>query len=339
MHRLSYGGLPLPELYVCESRREARTCLESGIPCVVTSMSDEDVVKLVLYRTLMRKFPYVKWSRIIRVPPAYDEIVVMVPGGEQAEGGDAFSDGDYGKVDIAKDHRVFSGTDSNTGSHHIKTNIDDFCRDDISHVNVEQLQALGMLPRFMSDAADAIRVNMEDRLRWQDGWNKRLGACVGSASYGTDAPNLIILDISGSIPRGISYTMLQLIATLQGQTMADLIITGSRSMFWSYRDELPDPDWIRDNIGLSNERSMFFEILRHHVAGRHFGNVISFGDWDTPFDTDMGNMPRLDGTVVDRVVHYHTTYDNPTGYARWCREVSPDCEEVIDTSWCEVMVK
>lgn len=338
MHRLSYEGLPLPELYVCDSRREARACLEAGISCIVTSMPDEDIVKLVLYRTLRRKFPHIRWDRIIRLRPAVGELVVMVPGGDAGDS-DAFSDGDSGRADVAIESRVFGGTDTNTGSHHIETSIDDFCQEEISHVNVEQLQALGMLPRFMSDAADAIRVNMEDRLRWQDGWNKRLGACVGTAGYGHEAPNLIILDISGSIPRGISYTMLQLIATLQSQTSADLIVTGSRSMFWSHDEELPDPDWLRDSIGLSNERTMFFKILRDHVAGRHFGNVISFGDWDTPFERDMSNMPRLDGTIVDRVVHYHTTEKNPTGYARWCREVSPDCEEVIDTSWCEVMVR
>lgn len=339
MHRLSYGGLPLPELYVCESKTEARQCLDAGISCIVSSLSDQDIVKVALLRVLRKRFPHIRWGDILKInPAACTELVVLVPGSTE-ETGDHYSDGDHGMVDIAKSARVFSGTDTNTGSHHIEMNVSEFCEEEVSHVNVEQLQALGMLPKFMSDAADAIRVNMENRLQWQDGWNKRLGACVGNASYGTEAPNLIILDISGSIPRGISQTMLQLIATLQGQTMADLIVTGSRSLFWSYRDELPDPEWIRDNIGLANERSMFFQILREHVAGRHFGNVISFGDWDTPFNKGMRNMPRLDGTRVDRVVHYHTTYEEPTGYARWCTQVSPDCEVVIDTSWCEVMIR
>lgn len=359
MHRLQVGGLPLPEVYVARTRSEAATLRDAGIPYIKTQMPDIDIVKAILFRILAKRFPHIKWAKVLGINTVR-RINVIVPGGDvehgEPDGGGPkpgtetseelpeCADKGHEVSDIAEDYRTFSnhGHDD-PGDRYVP--VDEYCFDEASHVNIETLQSLGFLPKFMDDAADAIRINLEDRMRWRECWNKRLGAAVGDVGYGFDAANLIILDISGSIPEGISATMLELIDSLRMQTNAELIITGSHSMYWSDGEELPEPRWIRSHIGYGNESGEFFKILSEHVAGRHFGNVISFGDNDSPnYDWKTFNRsnpvetPPLHGTRVDRVMHYHTTYQKETGYARWVKEVSPDAEQVIDTSWCEVMI-
>lgn len=337
MHRLRYDGIPLPEVYVCRSSAEARVVAEAGIPYVITRRGDEEIIKIILYRTLQKRFPHIKWELVLGID-RYESMVVEVPGCRVEGGAGAFDGDPMGRsVDIAEGERTFDSKGSEWDMKRVR--LDAYCADAAAHVNIEQLQALHMLPKFMDDAVDAIRMNLEDRMLWRECWNKRLGSCIGEFDYSSEAPNLIILDVSGSIPDGISATMLELVDTLRDQANADLIITGSTSRYWSRDDELPDPELIRVKIGYANESREFFQILKKYVANRHFGNVISFGDNDAPFyGNERWFRGCMDGVEVDRVMHYHTFSGwARTGYARWCHEACPECEEVFDKSWCQVM--
>lgn len=367
MHMLKCSGIRLPEIYVCRDRYEARQVIKAGIPCVITQMRDIDIIKIILYRTLKKKFPHIKWDDVLKINRK-NTINVIVGSTNDTSKEDIDEDDDtcdpvYDDVNIdiretgdeetvektdrdgsvaSSEYRSMSGSMDGDDIKVEKIDISDYCADESAHVNIEQLQSLGLLPKFMDDAIDAIRINLESRMRWHECYNKRLGECVGDVSYGDIARNLIILDVSYSIPEGISATMLQLIATLREQAEADLIVTGGRSLFFPREDELPDPEWLRGAVPRSNERNMFLKILETKVAGRHYGNVISFGDNDTPFSWDpVQDVSKLNmsGTVIDRVMHYHTWSAVETGYARWCKIVSPGCEQVFDTSWCRVMYR
>ena len=365
MRLLRYPGIRLPRVYVTDDRSEAIVMRESGIPYILTSDSDDTIVLCVLYHWLVERFPHIRWreqlglqsvrSYVVHVPgdrateDEVDEMAEAIARDESELTLDARDEKDVGTSDdeetvhdVADDVREFTGTQGNTRSEEV-VSLRDFMADELSMVNVEQLQALGMLPAFMSDVTDAIRTNLLSSMRWRDGWNKRLGCALGDFSVGTKAPNLIILDISGSIPSGISSTMLQLIDTLRGQAEADLIVTGGSSYYWPADAELPSPEWIRANVSRSNEAVMFYRILRERLAGRHFGNVISFGDNDAP--ASFGYWGRDDdddscgiGIQVDRVMHFHTWRSRTqTGYAKWVHVANPNVEAVYDTSWCRMM--
>lgn len=371
MRRLSYPGIKLPCVYVTNDDAEVVMLRESGMPFIRTSDSNDRVVLCVLYHWLRRRFPHIDWRRQLGLGMAPRSYVVHVPGStagpeeaevtrrmvEEAEGSldipkgieSDETDDDTGDVamesshDVADEAREFCDDGYHEEAREAVVGLEEFCADELSHVNVEQLQALGFLPAFMSDIADAIRTNLLTSMRWRDGWNKRLGCALGDFSVGTKAPNLIILDISGSIPRGISATMLELIDSLRSQAEADLIVTGGSSYYWPASAELPTPGWIRANVDCGNEAVMFYRILRERLAGRHFGNVISFGDNDCPVDFAYWNNQKPDedaamGITVDRVMHFHTWQSNTrTGYAKWVRDANPDVEEVFDTSWCKCM--
>lgn len=365
MRLLRYPGIRLPRVYVTSDWSEATVMRESGIPYILTDDDDETIVLCVLYHWLVKRFPHVRWRQQLGLR-SVRSYAVHVPGREADEdeveglaeaverddseltldayheGETEISDVEETVHDVADERREFSGTGGNAAPEEI-VDLRDYMADEMSAVNVEQLQALGLLPAFLSDVADAIRTNLLSSMRWHDGWNKRLGCALGDFSVGTKAPNLIILDISGSIPAGISSTMLQLVDTLRSQAEADLIVTGGSSYYWPASAELPTPEWIRANISYNNEAVMFYRILRERLAGRHFGNVISFGDNDAPATFGKYAGCRSDDTCgigirVDRVMHFHTwRSDTMTGYAQWVHVANPDVEAVYDASWCRMM--
>ena len=373
MRLLKTGGIPLPEIYICTNSVDAMKLKGTGIPYIITRLDDLDIVKLILRSTLERKFPHIDWKEVLGIKTRR-RLNVIVSGSteecpndtsdldiddmdnqviDDADGSQLEVDNqdpcDHEVSEIASSDRNFGGVHGYNGTNEERIPVDEYCADEASCVNIEQLQELGLLPKFMDDIATAIRMNLEGSMRWMDSWNKRLGACVGNMVYTESLPNLIILDVSWSIPEGISATMLELIETLRDRAEADLIVTGGTSRYWSRDEELPSPSAIRGMIPRSNESTHFAAILREKISGRKFGNVISFGDYDNPYrygmlegsdltiTDDFTRMFGLQGTEVKRCLHYHTIDKTRTGYAKWCKAISPTCEEVFDNTWCQVM--
>jgi hypothetical protein len=172
-------------------------------------------------------------------------------------------------------------------------------------------------------------------MRWTEGYNKKLGYPLGRFNCKAELPNLLIIDISASIPDGIAATMLTLADTLRSQCNAELIITSKRSGYYPEGAELPKPQTLRDYYGRGNEASEFYGILKRYIAGREFGHVISFGDYDSP--GWFCSLPNLINTKVHAVHHYHTEEKIETGYAKWVKYCCPDVEQHFDNSWCSVV--
>ena len=95
---------------------------------------------------------------------------------------------------------------------------------DIPHVDITVLEDLDILPKWFGNITSVIQENLSD-LYWQDGYTKKLGMMTGSYTGTDQARNLIIIDISGSIPRGISDTMIAFADPLRGRCNTDLNLT------------------------------------------------------------------------------------------------------------------
>lgn len=383
MYQLKIGTIPLPKLYVC-SKAEARECRKLGIPYIIKpdDWSDEKLVKAVLLRTLMKKFPSIKWLQVLNLSRTsladYNKFKVCVP----VEVIDPVEDDEpvVGTFQyIEPETRINPGCDRGSSSiemeytdegeyretgggldagdtvdfspqSHIewdKESIDSYIGDLGHYVNVEELQSLGLLPTFLDDIANAIKLNLMNAA-WCDGYNKKLGCNVGSWQGTDQAPNLIILDVSGSIPRGVAGTMISLIETLRHQANADLIITSTRSEYWPANTELPTPDQLSYLIGGCNECVQFYSILRKHVLGKHWGNVIVFGDQDSPLRHDIqvaverGHTENIDpkelqSTRIDRIMAFHTRWQSIPGYGLWAIDACPKAEVVFNNSWVDSM--
>lgn len=358
MHQLKIGQIPLPAIYIVQGKSEVDAVRKRGIPYIVKprGWSDDKLVKAVLFNTLVQKFPHIKWTEVLHMTKrTADQVEVVTPVTADyrcTEGEDPF--------DIAPDESMqqtdggeyrpsdggFDGDNpdlcNDPGFDHLT--IDEFIGDTLYHVSIEELQALHCLPVFLDDIADAIRQNLIGT-EWMAGWNKKLQCDMGRYQLGQQARNLIIVDVSGSIPSGVAGTMVTLCETMRSQCDADLIITGNRSWWYPNGEPLPSPDRLRATIGGCNECVQFYKILREHVIGRHWGNIIVFGDQDAPEDSRFSRdqatwlKPEDAGhnTQVDNLLAYHTYKNVVPGYGLWVETLCPGVNTTVNNEWCKCM--
>ncbi len=373
LQRVTIDGIELPRLYIAENNDDAKLAQSKGIPFIKWTQGQDMLIKILLRPVLERMFPHIKWDKVLgpkrrfrtRVSiydtktevQAKDHDIKLDERSDHEDDEWVFSQSederymDDVSIDddgvmtetsgISTTERLFDGGGEMVVCHNLS--IQDYVGDLSSYVNLEVLQRLRLMPAFIGDILDCIKLNVGSGVYWHEGYNKKLGIPVGRFNSSGQLPNLIILDVSGSIPRGISATMISLIDTLRTQLSADLIITSSNSRFYPMGTELPDPQRIRDMFGYGNEAKDFFHILSTSIRGKHYGHVFSFGDCDTP-SYYSSERPCLERTVVEHVHHYHTgTYwradksDKRTGYAKWCHMLAKEPIADYDTSWCEVI--
>ena len=351
MYRLKIGQLNLPRIYVVEANESAQA-RSMGIPYIIKpkGWTDDKLIKAVLLNTLMKKFPDIKWNKVLGLYH-HDSFIsnasttIKVPANHRENTGHSTATDDYLIKTDDDEYRGTSGGDLNDVPDYTGMSIDDCIGDRLYDISIEELQALKMLPVFMDDIAQAVKVNMLNTA-WMDGYNKKLGYNAGNYKGGTQAPNLIVLDVSGSIPSGVAGTMVSLIDTIRSQTNADLIITGSRSYYYANGEKLPSPDELRYYIGGCNECIQFNEILRKHVLGKHWGNFIVFGDQDRPdayrfskYHDKWLRKNELSHTRIDNIMAFHTYNTILPGYGLWAKEACPAAPVKADCKWVECMRK
>lgn len=381
LQRVQIEGIKLPRIYIAETQQDVSQAQEHGMPYVHWKYGVDEFLKFILRPTLEKKFPGIKWNEVLgrkrTFKPkvnvcsgnGYDpkiEEADLVTNAEEVNIKTNFSapvHSEFGDIDHdfdgedswqmeacpAETERYFShsGEEVTYDNTYTKQDLFDFMGDLTACVNVEALQKLKLMPQFIGDIVDCIKVNHAAQLHWREGYNKKLRSAVGTYGATPQLPNLIILDISASIPRGISATMLTLIDTLREQVNADLIITAACSRFYPNGTELPLPEELRSIFPLGNESAQFLSILTEHLQGKHYGHVFSFGDNDTPNYKMMEDQPTrysLLGCRIEKVHHYHTGRFwcgedewRRTGYAKWCHMLASQPEVEYDSTWCRVI--
>lgn len=359
LSRVTIEGISFPKLYIAENMNDVRIAKENGLPFVRWTQGNDALVKAILLPTLKKMFPDIRWSKLFNIRPFRTKITIYEHCDEDVEPDYTVEpeidekDYEFDEKDEQQDTNLFDQkpdeeiceeeSDITTGTRLFdnkggeviekKLSIEQYAGDLSAYVNIEVIQSLHLMPQFIGDILDCVRVNLVSANKWSEGYNKKLGATVGNFNRSSQLPNLIILDVSASIPRGISATMLALIDTLRTQCNAELIITSTCSKYYGLNDKLPTPQKLRDTFGYGNESGMFIDILNTRVAGRHFGHVFSFGDYDMPSYESL----RCENTKVEKVHHFHTNKLDQTGYAKWCKMVDPDVEEEFDVDWCSII--
>lgn len=356
MHMLRTGRLPLPEVVVVTTDSDVAEAKRLGLPYIKTKLSDAKIVGYIMLPVLERRMPGIAWRKVLGLQGiGHVNVVVPVKGGFCEVDGviDSLPDGNADTVsDMAEGERLFSGGREDMLPEDAEVDASVLLVESDWSVDMDALAELGMLPHFLSDVTEAVRRNLTGR-DWTEGYNKKRGWCAGNFVSGEDCPNLLIVDVSASIPESVSATMISLLDTLRSKADAHLIVTGATSMYWAPGEKLPSPEWIRAHIPRSNEEKMFSQILRDHVLGKHWGNVVSFGDYDTPylvFDEDrltpayrrtypeksLDKCPGYADTKVDAVWNYHTRVETWTGYAKWVKDL-PGCHPELhfDCSWAK----
>ena len=334
--KFNKNGKPfsLGTTYVAQNAADVKRCEKYGVPFIKTTASKDELVKLIILPYLMSKFPGIRWKELLS--PSRRQVTVMTPDAH-VECSEAHAVPDDGVSDVGYRTRTFKG--SHDALEFRQVNITDYFSNLDAVVDVAKLYELKMMPQFLDSIVGAVLMRDDDN-HWEEGYNKKLGLYSGKTSWDVQGRNLLIIDVSASIPRSVSSAMLALADSLREQMKADLIITAGRSEYYPYGSELPSPQELRDKMPLGNESCMFNEILRNNVYGYAWDNVICFGDGDTPaYASEM----RLSGAGTKigklyafwRKASWHPEeFDDwmIPGYCKWAYELC-DPELVWDNTW------
>lgn len=338
MKRLKLGSIKIPEIYVTNKDSEARMLRENGIPFIKWRSSNKSLIKYIMADYLTKILPSIDWYKQYNLNT--DTQVFVCDSG-----------GSFGKSFDKEENPIE------------KTEIHEYLGDISYKVNVEVLQELNLLPTFLMDITDAIRKNLVNT-KWTQGYNKKHGMCIGNVSPVKQLRNLIIVDISASIPIGIANTLLLLLDTMKEQLVADVIITGGLSFGWNYEEQLPTPEEMRKMVPRANEGYYFRELLLNKFNNRHYNHVIVFGDDDNPMmewhqnkheyrhHGDESTLYGDDYTYkhggiyaddlknihikVNNLYSYHTRNSSyrsvhTPGYGRWVVKTNPNVKEELDS--------
>jgi len=309
-----------PEVY-CVSKNEERPPL--GISYIIAEKVDFALVFSLMVPILEKQHSYFDWTQIYRslTGGTYhpQRVYRTGPGIDGAEGFE------YGAPDTAPE----------------LVTIEELASDRATYVDLDMLTELAMVPAFLTDIREAITTNVTNSFKWQDGYNKKTGICSGSLIEQPKPRSLVILDISGSIPDGVSAGMLTLIKTITDVVNSDLIITGGSSYFYT-KDEAMQLDirQVRQDISRSNESSMFYAILLSHDM--NYENVITFGDSDHPQKIELNQKLSVQRWYSFYVMGYDTYGNGPArgaGYGRWIHQNCPTAQRIDNCDWAKFFKK
>lgn len=211
-----------------------------------------------------------------------------------------------------------------------RTLFESFIKDSSVYVDVRKIKDLNLFPLWLDKIEDAISTNIHNFAVYNPNmYNKKLEGMYGSLDLVSPDRNLIIIDISGSIPKAVSTTCLALGKNLAESFYTDLLITGSKSTLYSYENlhEL-DVKTIYEENGMDNDQVYFKKLVSSEV--KSYKTAIVFGDnhcpgyvWNNKYNIDTRTISDADGKKickwkVDKIISFHTgsSYEL-AGYARW----------------------
>lgn len=311
MKLLTSKKMHLPVIYLVENNKDIAS-LPLGIPFIKGKIKEyNDYVKLIEFEVLLRSalksgLPF-KWEQILRENgyknlykfTAYSEKCCYCTSTEKVE----------------LDDHDFTETEGTTISELIE---------DISYqVDSDVLKELKVIPSWFSEKVeDGIKSNILDSIKWNPGfYNKKLGDVSGAITIGQSNKNLIVIDISGSIPTSVGKACLLLSKTMSHLFYADLIITGAKSKLFDYTEiEALDVNDIYRRFGDNNEAADFRRIVSE---SRNYDNAIVFGDnhsplqvWNTNRAISFTQAYDICNFKIGKIFSFHTTnFERRAGYA------------------------
>lgn len=228
--------------------------------------------------------------------------------------------------------------------HTLESSVSEFkeyIKDSAVYVDIQKLKDLKVFPVWLDTIEKAIETNIHNFAVFNNNmYNKKLEGMYGGIDLISPDKNLIIIDISGSIPRGVSATCLNLAKNLAETFYADLMITGTITTLYNYEEIYKlDVGKAYDN-GMNNDQAYFKRL----VSGdeRKYKTAIVFGDNDSPCrawnsgDTTISieDGKKLCKWKVDHLISFHTKgTEHLAAYGTWfaCKTE----ERVKD--WCKYL--
>jgi hypothetical protein len=205
-----------------------------------------------------------------------------------------------------------------------------FIKDSTVYVDITKLKELNVFPVWLDTIEQAVSTNIHNFAIYNPHmYNKKLEGTYGGYDLTSPNRNLIVIDISGSIPKGASSSQLAL-AKFMGETYyADILITGSKSTLYPYEELYKlNIDTIYNENGMDNDQVYFKKLVSSEK--RNYKTAIVFGDnhspcdnWNNEYNKNTRTISREKGKKlckwsIDKLISFHTTSSSEiAGYADW----------------------
>jgi hypothetical protein len=208
-----------------------------------------------------------------------------------------------------------------------------YMKDSAVYVDVTKLKKLNVFPLWLDKIEEAIHTNIHNFATYNANmYNKKLEGMYGGLELASPNKNLIIIDISGSIPKAVSSTCLALAKNLSETFYADILITGSKSTLYPY-EQINDLNihTIYDENQMDNDQAWFKKLVTHDE--KSYKTAIVFGDnhspgyaWRNNFNKDTVEISQKDGQElckwkINKLISFHTSNkkgrEHVAGYGTW----------------------
>lgn len=305
--------LKLPEVFFVENSKDLED-IPVGVPFIRGNPKDYDkyVQSLewdCLWETLKKSDFKLKWNDLLR-----DNGFTPIKFGFSVTT----------KTDLFKYERgILEGEEVIEGTFSVDSK--DFISDSTFKVELDVIKSLHLLPYWFDTIEESVNVNLPNTILYNPNlFTKKLGIPAGDFELAQPTKSIIIIDISGSIPRAISSNLLVYAKTFAEMFYADLLITGSKSKIYDYSilDSL-DVEGIYNECGMNNEQKDFVRLIKEP---REYSSAIVFGDHHYPGDSwayGDSQIPEAKGKEmcqwrVGELISFHVDSSRHiAGYGRW----------------------
>lgn len=293
--KITSKRVELPPIFLIENEADFKA-LPKGIPYIIGDKSELNFITVflefqVLYKSCLNTKIPIKWLQCLKkLGYNSNREYELCSGGEYTDGGI----GNY------------------------KLSIDDFVEDQY-FVDFDKLAELKILPKWLDDIKASIETNIIDEVTFDPtAFNKQLGLNIGYGNIKHNMKNLLILDISSSMPKAVVLSITNLAKLMSKKFYADVMLTGRETYLIDY-DQVPNTDIVGavDEYGGGNEGTMYAEIVKEV---KEYNTVISFGDDDSPSGYGYYGINSLKNNFKCEFLYsLHTKGNktsNITGYAK-----------------------
>lgn len=325
MELLESKKINIPKLFFITDRKEIKD-VPIGVPYIFGDPSIKDqIIRImeyeVLYQAAVRSgYPF-NFRKILNDNGfkdlqnfAYEKTVYM----DYATSESSLSKYNYDDVDIEFDPS--KKLDPNG------LRLRDYIKDNAAYVDVTKLKELNVFPVWVDKIEEAVHTNIHNFATFNPNmYNKKLEGMYGGMELASPGKNLIIIDISASIPKAVGSTCLTMSKNLAESFYADVLITGKESILFEYENlHTLNVDEAYSLYGMNNECTMFRAIVT--AEDKHYKTAIVFGDNHSPCHSWSANgyspsisredAQKLCKWKVDKLISFHTTSDKHiAGYA------------------------
>ncbi len=349
----SKRGIPIPDLFFVTDRSKIKE-IPKGVPYFYGDPCHKEAMVLILEREVL-----LQRALRTRLPIDFNRILKS-QGFTSVE--DFYNIENSKGSDPKIDAKIGSEAEASLKSR--ANALRSYIASGSVYVDIQVIKDLNIMPTWMISLEDAVSTNIHNFAAFDHNlYNKKLEGMYGGITLKTPRKNLIIVDISGSIPNQVSSTCLTLAKNLSESFYADLMITGSKSTLYEYHElEKLDTERVYEENGTDNDQIYFKKLLTE--TERDYDNVIVFGDSDRPglpwinkhnhhsktVDISIEQGRALCRWSCNKILSFHTKntewyrdkgYWKPNdaglaGYARW---FSPKVETKHIGSWVKDLKK